>query len=177
MGLRELERRIRILESLNHEQGIVELLILEDGKERHKCVTLQEATMMAYDQDMDYKMGTGEKDKNRIIKVISGDNSGMLNAIISCEVEKGSALKVMETEIKEEEKWHGSFLEYRPEPILAAEPEPERVEKPKEKISMRDEIMQAIKRRKERERQEKGRENKTDHIDRTSAECERVSHI
>ena len=185
MGIKEIANRIKKLESMNHAPDMVELLVLEDGKERHVCMTAHDATVRALGQDVKYMFGTGERDENRILKVISGDDSGMINAIISCEVEKGSALEIIQTEIKEEEKWHGNY--YEPKSISVPEPEPEPIpasdiklelmEEPKEKLSMRDEIMQAIKRRKDREQQDKDRENKANIINSTSAERECVSHI
>ncbi len=64
---------------------MVVLICLEDGKECRKSVTIYDATQMALKQNSAYLFGVGEKDRDVIIGVESGDDDGFIMALISVE--------------------------------------------------------------------------------------------
>ncbi len=163
MGAKEILNRLKKMESGIHEDNMVTLIVLEDGKEKRKCMSSMEATSLVLKQDTAYLFGSGERQQNRVIGVESGDDDGFIAAILSCDVNPENAEKFIQTE-PDEDGDHEQIYSQRPKrPELQPEPVKESV-KPQ---TIGNEMQQLIRRQKEeRHRKDKERADKANAVNR-----------
>lgn len=95
---KDILKRIKKLEDRAGSDDRVVLVMLENGKECKRNLSVYEASMLALKQDTALMFGLVKEMPSRIIRVESGDDDGFISALIevSEEIDPNEAKQLIE---------------------------------------------------------------------------------